>query len=265
MDEIQRMIDEGLANGLSPEEINQMISEYLASNPMEGITAETVQQMIADAIAAAGGGESGEGGMSMEDIQALLDSGYMTADQINALMSDAGYLGQEGVDSSVQAALDAALGEGGAINSAIAAAMQSQGGGQTPPTDTDMNFTQPYTPGSFPTNPYGEVNPYALMQGQFAGTTPFSGGTTTGAEMPTGLGTLNFGDPSQYNFDIPTTPGADLYPSGISSVYSQPPNKNFNDDRFGDPLTDPNHPLYGTIDPAPNFERPPDFFNTYGG
>jgi DNA-binding transcriptional regulator YhcF (GntR family) len=254
MDEIQRMIDEGLANGLSPEQINQMIAEYLASNPMEGITAETVQQMIADAIAAAGGGESGEGGMSMEDIQALLDSGYMTADQINALMSDAGYLGQEGVDSSVQAALDAALGEGGAINSAIAAAMQSQGGGQTPPTDTDMNFTQPYTPGSFPTNPYGEVNPYALMQGQFAGTTPYSGGATTGAEMPTGLGTLNLGDPSQYNFDIPTTPGADLYPSGIDPRYFNPPTPNR---RLPEPPTTPPK--------ESGYRLPPDFFNTYGG
>ena len=254
MDEIQRMIDEGLANGLSPEEINQMISEYLASNPIEGITAEGVQQMIADALAAVGGGESGEGGMSMEDIQALLDSGYMTADQINALMSDAGYLGQEGVDSSVQAALDAALGEGGAINSAIAAAMQSQGGGQTPPTDTDMNFTQPYTPGSFPTNPYGNVNPYALMQGQFAGTTPFSGGTTTGAEMPTGLGTLNFGDPSQYNFDIPTTPGADLYPSGIDPRY------------FDSPAPNRRLPEPPTASPEESgYRLPPDFFNTYGG
>ena len=254
MDEIQRMIDEGLANGLSPEQINQMIAEYLASNPMEGITAETVQQMIADAIAAAGGGESGEGGMSMEDIQALLDSGYMTADQINALMSDAGYLGQEGVDSSVQAALDAALGEGGAINSAIAAAMQSQGGGQTPPPDTDMNFTQPYTPGSFPTNPYGEVNPYALMQGQFAGTTPYSGGATTGAEIPTGLGTLNLGDPSQYNFDIPTTPGADLYPSGTDPRYFNPPTP---DRRLPEPPTTPPE--------ESGYRLPPDFFNTYGG
>ena len=251
MEEIQRMIDEGLANGLSPEEINQMISEYLASNPIEGITAEGVQQMIADAIAAAGGGESGEGGMSMEDIQALLDSGYMTADQINELMSESGYLGQEGVDSSVQAALDAALGEGGAINSAIAAAMQSQGGGETSP-DTGMNFTQPYTPGSFPTNPYGGVDPYALMQGQFAGTTPFSGGATTGAETPTGLGTLNLGDPSQYNFDIPTTPGVDLYPSGIDPRYFDPPapNQGIPENLFSDPNQDPNNP---------------DFFNTYGG
>ena len=257
MEEIQRMIDEGLANGLSPEEINQMISEYLASNPIEGITAEGVQQMIADALAALGGGESGEGGMSMEDIQALLDSGYMTADQINALMSDAGYLGQEGVDSSVQAALNAALGEGGAINSAIAAAMQSQGGGgggETTP-DPTRDFTVPtsYNPYTEYSNPYGSVSPYDIMgSNQFAGTTPFSGGTETGAGMSTGLAGLNLGDTSGYNYNIPTTSTAELYPTGISSVYSQPPNRRLPEP----PKTPPEESGY---------KMPPDFFNTYGG
>jgi hypothetical protein len=60
------------------------------------------------------------------------------------------------------------------------------------------------------------------MYGQFAGTTPYSGGATTGAETPTGLGTLNLGDPAQYNFDIPTTLGVDLYPSGINQKYFEP-------------------------------------------
>ena len=255
MEEIQRMIDEGLANGLSPEQINQMISEYLASNPIEGITAEGVQQMIADAIAALGGGESGEEGMSMEDIQALLDSGYMTADQINALMSDAGYLGQEGVDSSVQAALNAALGEGGAINSAIAAAMQSQGGGETTP-DPTRDFTVPtsYNPYTEYSNPYGSVNPYDIMgSNQFGGTTPFSGGTETGAGMSTGLAGLNLGDTSGYNYNIPTTSTAELYPTGISSVYSNPPVFHSEQDpRTGEILN--NQPKVF-----------PDFFNTYGG
>ena len=252
MEEIQRMIDEGLANGLSPEEINQMIAEYLASNPIEGITAEGVQQMIADAIAAAGGGESGEGGMSMEDIQALLDSGYMTADQINALMSESGYLGQEGVDSSVQAALDAALGEGGAINSAIAAAMQSQGGGETTP-DPTRDFTIPtsYNPYTDYSSPYGSVSPYDIMgSDQFGGTTPFSGGAESGAGTSTGLAGVNLGDTSGYNYNIPTTSTAELYPTGISSVYSQPPNQGLPENLFSDPNQDPNNP---------------DFFNTYGG
>ena len=220
--EIQQMITEGLANGLTPEQIQQMIAEATGG----ALDESSIQQLIDAAIAASQTGETGIEGMSQEDVQALLDSGYMTADQINALMSESGYLGQEGVDSSVQAALDAALGEGGSINSAIAAAMQGAGGGQTTPpddpVDTGMNFTQPYTPGNFPTNPYGDVDPYQLMYGQFAGTTPYSGGATTGAETPTGLGTLNLGDPAQYNFDIPTTPGVDLYPSGINQKYFEP-------------------------------------------
>ena len=169
------------------------------------------------------------GGMTMDQVQQMLgDTGYMTQEQIQQMMGESGYLGQQGVDASVQAALDAALGEGGSISSAIATAMQQgAGGGQTTPpvddpVDTGMNFTQPYTPGSFPTNPYGDVNPYHLLYGQWAGTTPYSGGATTGAETQTGLGTLNLGDPSQYSFDIPTTPGVDLYPSGIDPRYPVP-------------------------------------------
>jgi hypothetical protein len=158
----------------------------------------------------------------------LGDSGYMTQEQIQQMMGESGYLGQQGVDASVQAALDAALGEGGSISSAIAAAMQGAGGRvspedptppTTPPVDTTMNFTQPYTPGSFPTNPYMTINPYSMLgSNQFTGTTPFGGGTagTTGASTPQGIAGLNLGDASQYSFDIPTTPGADLYPTGTN-------------------------------------------------
>ncbi len=238
-EQIQEMINQALMDGLSPQEIQDMIAEYLAANPVEGITPETVQQMIDAAIQGMTAGEEDltqdavqqmidaamAGGMTMDQVQQMLgDSGYMTQEQIQQMMGESGYLGQEGVDASVQAALDAALGEGGAINSAIAAAMQGAGGrvspeDSTPPVDTTMNFTQPYTPGSFPTNPYGAVNPYSMLGGnQFAGTTPFGGGgaATTGASTPQGIAGLNLGDASQYSFDIPTTPGADLYPTGTN-------------------------------------------------
>lgn len=264
IDEIQRMIDEGLANGLSPEQINQMISEYLASNPIEGITAEGVQQMIADAIAGIGGEQPGETALTEQQIQDLIgQQGYLTEDQIKAMMGEAGYLGEQGVNSAVQAALDAALGEGGAISAAIATATQNAGGGSTTPgyTPPEMDFG----PGSYTPppagDPYGGQNPYALMLGQNYGKTPFAGGTTTGAENPYGLGSLDLGNVANYRFNTPTPLTTTPYPTGISSMYFQAPEPDVPTgpfgDPFGDPFTDPNHPLYGTIDPVPNFERPP--------
>ena len=227
--EIQAMITDGLANGLTPEQIQQMIADATGGV----IDSTTIQQMIADAIAASQTGEKGIEGMSQEDVQALLDSGYMTADQINALMADSGYLGQEGVDSSVQAALDAALGEGGSISSAIAAAMQAAGGGgetgggETTPTEPvpAPNYTIPtsYTPYTDYSNPYGSVSPYDIMgTEQFGGTTPFSGGTTTGAATGSGISGLDLGDASTYNYDIPVTTQSGLYPSGIDQKYFEP-------------------------------------------
>ena len=223
-EEIQQMIDQGIADGLTPEQIQEMIAEATGG----AADAATIQQMIDDAIAAAQTGGTGIEGMSMEDIQALLDSGYMTADQINALMSDSGYLGQEGVDSSVAAALQAALGEGGSINSAIAAAMQGAGGTETTPggggetTETTPaptpNYTLPtsYTPYNDYTSPYGSQSPYDLMgPEQFSGTTPFSGGVLTGSESQAGIPGLDLGDPTGYNFDMPIS--TQPMPGGVPS------------------------------------------------
>ena len=266
-EEIQAMIEQGIADGLTPEQIQEMIAA--ATNG--ALDAATIQQMIADAIAASQTGQTGIEGMSMEDIQALLDSGYMTADQINSLLGESGgrvdqltgelggridaltsqlgesgFLGQEGVDSSVAAALQAALGEGGSINSAIAAAMQGVGGGgeTTPgggggdnsspftpvPVDTSFNFGE-YNPGSFPTNPYGDVNPYDLMNH------PYSSATTGGIG---GIAGLDLGNPGAYNFDMPTS--TEAMPTGIPSYQDymqylaaqqppapQAPQTNFND------------------------------------
>ena len=240
-EEIQAMIEQGIADGLTPEQIQEMIAA--ATNG--ALDAATIQQMIADAIAAAQTGQTGIEGMSMEDIQALLDSGYMTADQINSLLGESGsridaltsqlegsgFLGQEGVDSSVEAALQAALGEGGSINSAIAAAMQGAGGTETTPggggettetTETTPaptpNYTLPtsYTPYNDYTSPYGSQSPYNLMgPEQFSGTTPFSGGVLTGSESQAGIPGLDLGDPTGYNFDMPTS--TQPMPTGIPS------------------------------------------------
>ena len=68
------------------------------------------------------------------------------------------------------------------------------------------------------------MDPYALMgTDQFAGTTPFSGGTITGAETPTGIEGLNLGKAADYSFDIPTAYQPSLYPSGIEEKYFEVP------------------------------------------
>jgi DNA-binding transcriptional regulator YhcF (GntR family) len=238
--EIQALIEQGLKDGLTPEQIQQMVSEATGG----AIDATTVQQMIDAAIQGMTAGDEGltedavqqmidaamAGGMTMDQIQQMLgDSGYMTQEQIQQMMGESGYLGQQGVDASVQAALDAALGEGGSISSAIAAAMQAAGGGgggetgggETTPTEPvpAPNYTIPtsYTPYTDYSNPYGSVSPYDIMgTEQFGGTTPFSGGTTTGAATGSGISGLPLGDPLTYNYALPVEEQAGLYPTGTN-------------------------------------------------
>jgi hypothetical protein len=125
----------------------------------------------------------------------------MSTEQVQAMLAESGYMGEEGIQGLIGSTLDTALGEGGSISQAIQAALAATG---DTGTGTNIDFTNPYTPGNFPTSPYGDVNPYALMHNPWYGTTPFAGGTTTGAEDPTGLGNLNLGNPADYNFDFST-------------------------------------------------------------
>lgn len=249
--QVQQMIADGLAQGLSPEEIQAMIAEATGGQ----ISEEMIQEMIANAIAGVEAGQ--EGALTEEQIQAMIDAatgegmtaeqvqsiigdqGYLTEDQIKAMMGESGYLGQEGVDASVQAALDAALGQGGAISSAIATAMQNQQKYDVDTSPQTPTYTAP--PAG---DPYGGQNPYALMLGQNAGTTPFAGGTTTGAENPYGLGSLDLGNTADYNFNMPTTSSAQPYPTGISPDYFKPPNKGMPENIFSDPSQDPNNPMF---------------------
>ncbi len=100
-------------------------------------------------------------------------------------------------------------GQGGSISEAIQAALAATGGGAGTGTDVDTGtYTSPY--GTY-TSPYGDVDPYALMHNPWYGTTPFAGGTTTGAEDPTGLEDLDLGNPGDYNFDISTEYDEDLF------------------------------------------------------
>jgi hypothetical protein len=221
---IEAMIADALANGMSPEDIQTMISDYLGDSGL--LSADDIATMIADAIA---GIETtpAEDALTADAVQQMIDTAMaqgMSTEQVEAMLAESGYMGEEGIQGLIGSTLEGALGQGGSISQAIQAALAATGDTGTDTGVPEMDFTQPYTPGSFPTSPYGEVDPYSLMgTNQFAGTTPFSGGTTTGAASSTGLGTLNLGDPAQYNFDIPTTLGVDLYPSGIDPKYFEPP------------------------------------------
>lgn len=190
-DQILKMIQEVTGGQMSDDAIRELIAEAVAG--AGGLTEQQIQQMIDAAMG---------GGMTAEQIQDIIaQQGYLTEDQIKAMMGESGYLGQEGVNASVQAALDAALGQGGAIDSAIAAAMQntgtstnypesgpiySPGGpgstGPRPGFEYDMGFGTWSPSAPPPNNPYGNTNPYELMLGPFAGMTPFAGGTKTGIE-----------------------------------------------------------------------------------
>ncbi len=221
-EQIQQMIANAQMQGMTEEQIMEMIKQVTGGQMSD----DAIRELVAEAVAGAGGLTEQQiqqmidaatgGGMTAEQVQNIIgDQGYLTEDQIKAMMGESGYLGQEGVDASVQAALNAALGQGGAIDSAIATAMQNQPNYQVDTGTQPSTYTPP--PAG---DPYGGQNPYALMLGQNAGTTPFAGGTTTGAENPYGLGSLNLGNTADYNFNMPTTSSAQPYPTGISSVYT---------------------------------------------
>ena len=251
-EQIQQMIANAQMQGMTEEQIMEMIKQVTGGQMSD----DAIRELIAEAVAGAGGLTEQQiqqmidaamgGGMTAEQIQDIIaQQGYLTEDQIKAMMGESGYLGEEGVNSAVQAALDAALGEGGSINAAIAAAMQNTGGGTTGETTTgetttggtttgggttpgyDINFGPgSYTPPSVG-SPYGGTDPFSLMLGPFAGMTPFAGGTTTGAENPYGIAGLDIGNTSDYSFNVPNYTQPSAYPSGIDpSFFIQPPSSN---------------------------------------
>ena len=219
MDEVNALIAEKLAEGmteadilaliqteyggvLSADDITAMIATAIAgieTTPTEdALTADAVQQMIDAAMAQ---------GMSTEQVQAMLaESGHLNQEQVQAMLGESGYMGDVGVQGLIDTALQGALGQGGSINEAIQNALLAVGD-----TTIDTGTQQPSSPYGTYTSPYGDVDPYALMHNPWYGTTPFAGGTTTGAEDPTGLGDLDLGNPADYNFDISTEYDEDLF------------------------------------------------------
>jgi len=201
---IQQMIAEALTNGMSPEDIAAMIGDYVGDSGL--LSADEIATMIADAVAGIGTTTGGDA-LTSEAVQTMIDAAIsglpagLSAEDVQTMLGEAGYMGDTGVQGLIDTALQGALGEGGSISQAIQAALGATG---DTGTGTNIDFTNPYTPGNFPTSPYGDVDPSALMFNPWYGKTPFAGGTTTGAEDPTGLGNLNLGNPADYNFDFST-------------------------------------------------------------
>jgi len=209
--EIEAMIAQALADGMSPEAIQTMISDYLGDSGL--LSADDIATMIADAVAGIGTTTGGDA-LTSDAVQQMIDAAIsgmpagLSTEDVQAMLGESGYMGDTGVQGMIDAALQGSLGEGGSINQAIQAALTATGGGAGTGTPS-IDFTNPYTPGNFPTSPYGDVDPSALMFNPWYGTTPFAGGTTTGAES--GLAGLDLGNPGDYNFDISTEYDEDLF------------------------------------------------------
>ena len=209
--EIEAMIAQALADGMSPEAIQTMISDYLGDSGL--LSADDIATMIADAVAGIGTTTGGDA-LTSDAVQQMIDAAIsglpagLSAEDVQGMIGESGYMGDTGVQGMIDAALQGSLGEGGSINQAIQAALTATGGGAGTGTPS-IDFTNPYTPGNFPTSPYGDVDPSALMFNPWYGTTPFAGGTTTGAES--GLAGLDLGNPGDYNFNISTEADEDLF------------------------------------------------------
>jgi DNA-binding transcriptional regulator YhcF (GntR family) len=210
--EIEAMIAQALLDGVSPEDIAIMISDYVGDSGL--LSADDIATMIADAIAGIGTTTGGDA-LTSDAVQQMIDAAItglpagLSTEDVQAMLGESGYMGDTGVQGLIDAALQGSLGEGGSISQAIQAALAATGGGAGTGTDIDTGtYTSPY--GTY-TSPYGDVDPYALMHNPWYGTTPFAGGTTTGAEDPTGLGDLDLGNPANYNFDISTEYDEDLF------------------------------------------------------
>jgi len=211
IDTIQQMINEALTNGMSPEDIATMIGDYVGDSGL--LSADEIATMIADAVAGIGATAGGDA-LTSDAVQQMIDAAIsgmpagLSTEDVQTMLGESGYMGDTGVQGLIDAALQGSLGEGGSISQAIQAALAATGGAGT---DIDTGMQQPSSPYGTYTSPYGDVDPYALMHNPWYGTTPFAGGTTTGAEDPTGLGDVDLGNPADYNFDISTAYDEDLF------------------------------------------------------
>jgi len=178
------MIADGLAQGLTPEQIQAMIADATGGQINESM----IQEMIAEAMAQAGTGGLTEQavqdmidatgqGASMEQIQNMLgESGYLTQDQIQAMIQESATPGFDptGLEERL-ATLETGAGSGGFDPTGLeerlaaleAAGATNTGGGATEttpyvPPDSDQYKVStgpygynPYQSGQYQSDPYG--------------------------------------------------------------------------------------------------------------
>jgi hypothetical protein len=183
-EQVEQMIADGLAQGLTPEQIQAMIADATGGQINESM----IQEMIAEAMAQAGTGGLTEQavqdmidatgqGASMEQIQNMLgESGYLTQDQIQAMIQESATPGFDptGLEERL-ATLETGAGSGGFDPTGLeerlaaleAAGATNTGGGATEttpyvPPDSDQYKVStgpygynPYQSGQYQSDPYG--------------------------------------------------------------------------------------------------------------
>tara|TARA_Y100001970_G_C14233235_1_gene860060 strand:- start:507 stop:1811 length:1305 start_codon:yes stop_codon:yes gene_type:complete len=183
-EQVEQMIANGLAQGLTPEQIQAMIAEATGGQINESM----IQEMIAEAMA-----QVETGGLTEEAIQAMIDATGQGAsmEQIQNMLGESGYLTQDQIQAMIQesatpsfdptgleerlASLEAGAGSGGFDPTGLeqrlaaleAAGATNTGGGATettpyvPPDSNQYKVStgpygyNPYQSGQYQSDPYG--------------------------------------------------------------------------------------------------------------
>mgnify|MGYP003114154640 FL=1 len=178
-EQVEQMIADGLAQGLSPEQIQAMIAEATGGEINEAM----IQEMIAEAMA-----QAGTGGLTEEAVQAMIDATGQGAsmEQIQNMLGESGYLTQDQIQAMIQesatpsfdptgleerlASLEAGAGSGGFDPTGLEerlAALEAAGATNTGGGATETTPYVPPDPDQYKvsTGPYG-YNPYQSGQYQ---------------------------------------------------------------------------------------------------
>ncbi len=108
--EIEAMIAQALADGILPEDIAIMISDYIGDSGL--LSADDIATMIADAIAGIGATAGGDA-LTADTVQQMIDTAMaqgMSTEQVQAMLAESGYMGEEGIQGLIGSTLEGALG-----------------------------------------------------------------------------------------------------------------------------------------------------------